>query len=250
MAGKAAEKSYRQFPGVVCERLRWLVEVQNKSENERKEMFAARDHARQEMHKLNDGEKVKRERLEADYGRCVMEIERLKATITWAGGEIKMAVRNPDKLELFQDLENKVPDFTEEDEEEEEEDSPAKTGRGGRGRDARETQGRDAPATDKRPVGVMPALKIADGVDQQLSASVKELDLPEKVIGQLIKESPNPKSPPTVGFIAGFIDAGTDLITALNLSNKDAIAVVTAVEKYRKKHRGAIAAKEMEAEKA
>ncbi|MFO0833692.1 MAG: hypothetical protein U0638_01875 [Phycisphaerales bacterium] len=96
---------------------------------------------------------------------------------------------------------------------------------------------------DTRPVG-RPGLKPkpeepdpskGDGVDEHLKASVKELDMPERLIG-LCENAGKTK----VGHLADILDGKDgDLSEALDCEAKDAKAIAKAVKLYRDKHRKA-----------
>lgn len=100
-----------------------------------------------------------------------------------------------------------------------------------------------APAGDVLPVG-RPGLKPkpeapdpskGDGVDEHLKASVKELDMPERLIG-LCEKAGKTK----VGHLADVLDSKDgDLSEALDCEPKDAKAIAKAVKLYRDKHRKA-----------
>lgn len=100
-----------------------------------------------------------------------------------------------------------------------------------------------APAGDVLPVG-RPGLKPkpeepdpskGDGVDEHLKASVKELDMPERLIG-LCENAGKTK----VGHLADILDGKDgDLSEALDCEAKDAKAIAKAVKVYRDKHRKA-----------
>lgn len=221
-------KMYKPFPANPCERLRRLVALRQQCETNRKAMFTARDHAFNERARTSDGEKSKRERLESDYGKAVMEIERLKNTIKWCNDEIDSTVTNADDGKLFDSADLDVPDFTKPKDEDEED----------------EGDGSDLPTsaaevkTVGRPGKVKPDMAdpaMGAGIDEHLKASVNELDCREDLKGKLVAAGLL-----TIGDVAAMIDAKTDLREKVDCGEKIASEIKKAVEAYRKKHCRAI----------
>lgn len=98
---------------------------------------------------------------------------------------------------------------------------------------------------DTRPVGrpgpvkpEAPSPEMGDGVDEHLKASVKELDLPERLIGLCEKAGLT-----KIGHLVKVLDDNDgdapSLGEAVNGSDKDAKAITKAVKVYRDKHRKA-----------
>jgi len=103
---------YKPFPDVVCQRIRNLIAKQGEIEHERKRMFEARDEAKGQLTRLTDGEKGKRQKLEADVGRAVIEIELLAKSEKWCKSELSKTVHQADEPGLFDDAEVTLPDFS------------------------------------------------------------------------------------------------------------------------------------------
>lgn len=221
-------KKYEPFSGVVCERIRNLVNLRTKCEAEKKRMFGARDNAASERARLNGAEPKKAERLLQDYGQAVMELERLKKTITWCNNEITEAVEKADQTALFSDADVHVPDFrpgieTEDDEDEGDE-------------------GEDKPK-DLRPVGRAGKKPAADpdpnegtGVNQHMSASVHELDLNEQIKGKLVAAG----FPAIYGLTQLLEDKARDPRTVLDLNENQMSAVKKSLAAFRSRHTQAI----------
>ena len=90
--------------------------------------------------------------------------------------------------------------------------------------------GRPGPAKPEEPDP-----SKGDGVDEHLNASVKELDLPERLIGLCEKEGKTK----VAHLIAVFDDGEVDPGDALNAAAKDVKAIAKAVKVYRTAHRKA-----------
>lgn len=98
---------------------------------------------------------------------------------------------------------------------------------------------------DTRPVGrpgpvkpEAPSPEMGDGVDEHLKASVKELDMPERLIGICEKEGKT-KIANLVKLVDDAEGEVPGLVAALDCSEKDAKAIAKAVKLYRDKHRKA-----------
>lgn len=97
------------FPEKTCNRLRYLYGRREKWRRERVDAFTTRDAIRAELDELGKSEKEKRRQLEADFGQCVMEIERLNKSIKWAESECFTTIKDGDQGELFEDEAPKPP---------------------------------------------------------------------------------------------------------------------------------------------
>jgi hypothetical protein len=220
-----SKKEYQAFPAVVCQRIRNLVDLRTKAETAKKKMREARDHARDEMSQLHREKlsghesKLKQERLDADFGRCVRELERLNSTIKWADGEIAVCVEKADEPQLFSDADVTVPDFEAEDDDEEESDAPV-----------------GKPGTPKAKKGETPELKIVggeqpEGWNQHLQASINELDVNDRAKQKLVDAGFV-----TIGQLYKFIEDGKNLSDKLNAGENVVSAVRRSVKEYVKKH--------------
>lgn len=224
-------KQYKPFPAVTCERIRRLLAERAKSEEERREMFEARDKSREDLAALTraqlDGAKAspqKQQQIEADYGRCILEIDRLAKTIKWCNNEISAAVKNADKPGLFDDADVKVPDFRNPESEEPED---------GDGEGApKKTETRPVGRPGKKPPATEPALP--DGEDQHLNASVNELDLREDLKGKLLAAGIE-----KVGTLQECVIGGKDIQVIVSVSEKDEKLIAAACVKFIKAHRKA-----------
>jgi hypothetical protein len=169
-------QEYKPFPAIACQRIRNLMAAKAKTDADRKSMFDARDHAKEELGKLDDGGgSAKRKSLEADYGKACLEIDRLASTAKWLNSELRTTVEKADEPGLFDTAEISVPDFTEQRDEDE-------------GQDGEAAASRSAAPIGKQPSGprAPKAIEPPEGTDQHLTASVNELDLPEQLKGKLV----------------------------------------------------------------
>lgn len=209
---------YSQFPGVVCERLRKLVDEADRAEADRDKAFSDRDEAfaRTRDDGISASEK---EHHEAEYGRQIMQIDILGKRINWCNGEIRATVKSARKAEQnpqaslpYQDADLDMPDF-----------SPKV-----------KAQERGAKKPDEPQVPDPDQMEFADGVDQQLAASPSELDMREDLKGRL-----QTAGFACVGDVAKYIDEDKDLAVH-NFSEDEAKAIVKAVGQYRSRHRKAM----------
>jgi hypothetical protein len=119
-----AKKTYTAFPAVNCQRIRNLQEIITKSEKQRDDAFAARDHALEQIHACGEAETEKRTRLKADHSDAVCKLDGLAKTIKWARKELATTIEQADEENLFDSAELDVPDWDAEDKADDADDRP------------------------------------------------------------------------------------------------------------------------------
>ena len=217
----------------VCNAIRHHVGSRVELESKRKAAFENRDAALAEINDvraamiLGDEADRPRAKLEdellhaqARHSQAITEIDELQKTIRWHASQIDEMVTRADEPELDVLYEMPAPPPPE-----------------------KKDDGQMTLAGDTRPVG-RPGLKPkpeapdpskGDGVDEHLKASVKELDMPERLIGICEKAGKT-----KVGHLADVLDSkDSDLSEALDCEPKDAKAIAKAVKVYRDQHRKA-----------
>ena len=119
-----AKKSYTAFPAVNCQRIRNLQEIITKSEKQRDDAFAARDHALEQIHACGEAETEKQTRLKADHSDAACKLDGLAKTIKWARKELATTIEQADEENLFNNADVEVPDWDAEDKADEDDDRP------------------------------------------------------------------------------------------------------------------------------
>lgn len=215
----------------VCNAIRHHVGSRVKLETERKAAFENRDAALAEINDVRAsmimGDEADRPRAkledellhaQARHSQAITRIDELQKTIRWHASQIDEMVTKADEpgLDVLYEMPEPPP--------------PEKKDDGQLTLDARPV-GR--PGLKPKPEEPDPSK--GDGVDEHLKASVKELDMPERLIG-LCENAGKTK----VGHLIDVIDSKDgDLAESLNCEAKDAKAIAKAVKVYRDKHRKA-----------
>lgn len=221
-----AEKSYKQFDGKVCEKIRNLLAAKKRAVAKRDNLFAQRDDIKGQIDACTGGEKEKKNRLLAEYGETVIEIDRYRRAITRFDGELDECVEAADANDerLFSEVSVDVSEYL-------------------------QGQVRVDPRNAGKPVGGPSAseppkrLRLAQpepptGVDEHLKASVAELDMRDDLKTACVNAGR--------GHINGLVviidgpDELASMQTTLNVTEKDAKAIIRAVKAYRSAHRGAM----------
>lgn len=218
----------------VCNAIRHHVGSRVKLEAERKAAFENRDAAVAEINDVRAsmimGDEADRPRAkledellhaQARHSQAITRIDELQKTIRWHASQIDEMVTKADEpgLDVLYEMPEPPP--------------PEKKDDGQLTLDARPV-GR--PGLKPKPEEPDPSK--GDGVDEHLKASVKELDMPERLIGLCEKAGLT-----KIGHLVKVLDDNDgdapSLGEAVNGSDKDAKAITKAVKVYRDKHRKA-----------
>lgn len=208
--------SGQPFSTEVSDAIRFHAGMVNMLNSQRDTAFEARDAAASEKH---DAEAGTAERSEActRHSDAVEQIEDLNSRSKFHQKSMVDLARNADSpgLEI-------VYDYSDE--------PPAKP------------KGAKARPDDKDQLKIQPDAPLADGEDQQLNADPSELDLGGPVLAKLRKANIS-----NINQLVKLQDAGgSKLRDDLDLSNAHAVALEEALDKYRKRHRRAMAQAEKE----
>lgn len=218
-----SEKKYEAFPGVVCQRLRNLVDVRTKAENHRKKLFDKRDKLEEEISELDKkGKKSEVQELKSQCYDVIKEIDKDRKTISWCNGEISEAVEKADEPKLWNTADVDVPNFEEEDEEEKEDPDQTTIGKPGTPK-PRKGKGQQEPEAAQ-----------PEGFNQHLNASVNELDCNDAAKQKLIDAGFV-----TIGQINAFINGGKDLRAKLNVGETVFSTIMRSFKKFLKEHTAA-----------
>lgn len=199
--------SKEPFSLPVCNRLRWCVGMRAKLVGERKEAFEKRDALNSQLMQLTTAalaggvSSAEITELKAKAFDSERNIEHLQHQINFFGKTITETVQEADSPEL-DGMMDEMPIFAP---------PPPK---------AKE------PSKPKQPDA-----EHADGVDEHLSASINELDLPELQKGRLVKGGFE-----TIGALAKFVDDGKDLRAHLEIGENIASQINKALKVYRSTH--------------
>lgn len=202
------------FSTGVCTRIRNLVNERKKFLSQRKGLFESRDNARSQLSVLPEAEASRRSTLLCEFGESQIAIDVLQKRIRWVDTEIQNTVENADQPDLFDDGVVVVPDFK---------------GLPPESEDDAPVGGRHATPKIKRP-----EVQVPEGEAQQLLASVRELDIPEKLVAKLVAKGFN-----TMGQLIDAHDSSAGLAPAIDLSQNDTARVIGALKRWRTDHRKA-----------
>ena len=215
---------HKAFPGKTCARLRRLNEIRTAARSKRADLFQSRDATEEQLHATRHEETKKRENLTRDYGTVVLELKRLNHAIKGIESDVFDTIANGDQGKLWEDgdVQLSLEDYL------------------------AEANVIDDDEGDVRPVGrpgskpkpEAPDPSKGDGVDEHLKASVKELDMPERLIG-LCEKAGLTKIVHLVKVLDDNDGDAPSLGEAVNGSDKDAKEIAKAVKVYRDKHRKA-----------
>lgn len=224
MAKKSKHMTGKPFTTEVCDAIRHHVGERKALESKRKNAFEDRDAALAEKAEIDDHDSEEYFEACRRHSDAIASIDSLSSQIKWHHNQVDELIEKADEPAFPFVYEPPA--------------EPAK-------KDPRQLKLADA-GKDTRPVGrpgkpkpEAPDPSKGDGVDEHLAADVKELDLPEYVIGKLVKAGLT-----TVGRVVAVIDGGKDLAGEANISDDQATATSVAIAKYRKKHRKAMVAAE------
>jgi hypothetical protein len=215
----------KPFSVEICDTLRFHVGAREVAENNRKNAFADRDAALDEIAELKDPKSPEYVQAKCNHSDAILRIDSLSNEIKWHNtqiGEIVASADKPQQLELSLE----VPEA-----------KPRKKDDGqlelGEGEKKPKPVGRPGPVRPDQPD---PAL--AEGEDQHLAASVKELDCREDIKGKLIKAGLD-----TVLKLARVLN-GVDGLEALrehaNLSDDESTLAWNAYTAFKLSHRKAM----------
>lgn len=219
-----SEAKYRSFPGVVCQRLRNLVDVRTKAEVHRKKLFDRRDQLEEEIHELGKrGKGSEVQDLKAQCFDVIKEIDKDRKTINWCNGEISEAVEKADEPKLWSTSDVEVPSFDDDDDDEEADDPDQATiGR----------PGTPTPVRGKKSAAKIAGTEQPEGRNQHLEADLNELDCNDKVKGKLRQAGFN-----TIGDVwAHAIRDGKPLAMVVDAGENVTAAAMRALKAYLKDH--------------
>lgn len=216
---------YVAFPAVVCERLRALVRIEKKAKAMRQDAFDARDQHEEEFNCA--GTEKAKERAAAEYGRKVLEVERITVAIRAIAAEKNSTIERADEPGLFgtgtADLAEFLPD-------------PAAAADDGQG--VLSVVRPVGKPTAREPAGNTAARAIQDGyvegVPDHLKASVVVLTdykVPGPVIRQCVKEGFETVAQAAAWFDDGCPDGVMDFLDEAGVK-----ALGAGLRAYRKMH--------------
>jgi hypothetical protein len=201
----------KPFTVEVCDAIRHHIGSRKALESKRKAAFEDRDAAIAELGELSNKESPEATKAKARHSDAVIQIEDLNDRIKWHRNQIDELVDNADEPGF---------DFLYEPEDEPE----TKVTKG-----KNDKPGKSGPTKPEADAGVF------EGVDQQLAASVNELDMRENLKGLLINAGLT-----TIGAVVKEIDDPKQSLEDIKgIGENTAAEIVKAVKAYRKKHRDA-----------
>ena len=216
-----SEKKYDAFPGVVCQRLRNLVNVRTKAENHRKKLFDQRDQLEEEINAAEKkGKKADVQELKAKCFDVLREIDKDRKTIAWVNGEISEAVEKADDLKLWNTADVEVPSFEDDDDGEKDDPDQMVIGKPGT---PKPVKGKRGEAVDENPQ--------PEGFNQHLNASVNELEVNDRERQKLVDAGFV-----TIGQLHKFIEDKKSLRDKLNCGENPESNIKRALKAFLKKH--------------
>lgn len=228
----------------ICLRLERLQEVRTAEISREQELIRHRKSVKNELLKLGPGRTPAHLNLGLDFAMVLFKIEHCRdhqRTLNDKIGESISKARQPELWDF--DDEDEIVSRDPSDQELFDALAPSKKPRETDGDDDADQLGLDGkpinPRAKGQPGRVKPAAHVqAEGVDEHLNASVKELQLEDSLTNKLIGLGYE-----RIGQLAKAIDEGVELEgkDVSGLSGPQAKKVRAAVEKFRKAHRKAMA---------
>lgn len=214
-------KEFTPFPGVVCQRLRNLVDLKKGAIKKRQDLFDERDNAEETLNSTPSTNESERSKWQAKYGQCVLDINRWNKAIRNIENQVDELVEKADEPGLFDEAKVHIDEFFEK--------AKAKA-------DADDDEDPDQtriPGTEKdtRPVGRKHDAPVAVGENQHLAASITELGLPDHVCANLKKQGFE-----TVNHLVLHQNKGKKFIEIHMLSEVGASEIEKALSTYLKAH--------------
>jgi hypothetical protein len=215
----------KPFSIEICDTLRFHVGAREVAENNRKNAFADRDAALDEIAELKDPKSPEYIQAKCNHSDAILRIDSLNNEIKWHNTQIGDIVGNADKPQQLE-LSLEVP-----------EPKPRKKDDGqlelGEGEKQTKPVGRPGPVRPEQPDP-----SLADGEDQHLAASVHELDVREDIKGKLIDAGLTKIA--HLAKICDGPDAVHEMGSKANCDVTVAMALIASVKSYRSKHRKAM----------
>jgi hypothetical protein len=232
-------KKDRQYPPAVCERLDRLSEARVAEIAREESLIKQRKATKEEFGRIGWGSTDKHKDLALDYVQTVFEIDHSRARQKSLSEKIDETIRNAHQRELFDDaddIDSLVQPASI--------DQVVKAVAGGAGEedDADPDQeflpvGGPSAAEPPKPLRLAPADQPA-GFDEHLNASINELDMRDDLKTACAKAGRH-----HINSLVVIVDGPDELAAlqnTLNVTEKDARAIIRAVKAYRTAHRGAM----------
>jgi hypothetical protein len=219
----------KPFSVEICDTLRFHVGDRDVAENNRKNAFADRDAALDEIAELKDPKSPEYIQAQCNHSGAILRIDSLNNEIKWHNTQIGEIVGNADKpqqLELSLEVPEPKP--------RKKDDGQLELGEG-------EKQTRPVGRPVGRPGPVRPEQpdpSLADGEDQHLAASVRELDVRDDIKGKLMDNGFV-----TIAHVIQYADgrnSDEQLGGRAKLDDDQVAALLKATQAYRTKHRKAM----------
>lgn len=212
----------------ILDRVWTLSRKRTAAKSKRENLFGERDSIDAEINDLKDSHSNEGRELSVKWRDVVKQIERLKIDIDFYSDEIDRAIADgeqgkfdflEDDLKPAADLYAKL--------------KPKKVEPAADGRPVGVPNGPDSFKFDTARMQLVPAA-IAQGVDQHLAATVKELNLGDMDTDKLVAAGFE-----TVGQLVAFVDGDGDLMTKLDVGQNIKGRILKGLKAYRALHRQA-----------